>query len=107
MGSQRIGQDLATEHMCEERNISCHISKQTMSYSPSTVATADGELVNLEGTQKGKNACHLTATRLQPLPTLNSENSGCQNTGSWPQIAQQRNDFSEPRISHPFIKRKA
>ena len=44
-----------------------------MSHSPSTAAIADGELVNLEGTQEGKNTCHLTATRLQPLPTLNSE----------------------------------
>ena len=70
---QRVRHDLPTEHMCEKWNISCHISKQRMSHSPSTAATTDGELVNPEGTQEGKNTCHLTAIRLQPLPTLNPE----------------------------------
>ena len=32
-----------------------------MSRSPATAATMDGELVNSEGTQEGKNASHLVA----------------------------------------------
>jgi len=63
-----------------------------MSQSPATVATMDGELVSLEGTQEGKNTCHLAAIRLQPLPVVSPppppESSGCENTGYWPQIAE-------------------
>jgi len=36
-------------------------------------ATLDGELVSPEGTQEGKNTCHLAANRLQPLPMVNTE----------------------------------
>ena len=32
-----------------------------MSQSPATAATMDGELVNSEGTQEGKNTSHLVA----------------------------------------------
>jgi len=35
--------------------------------------TSDDELESPEGTQEGKNACPLTAIRLQPLPTVNPE----------------------------------
>ena len=33
----------------------------------------DGELVISEGTQEGKNTCHLAAITLQPLPTVSPE----------------------------------
>ena len=36
-------------------------------------ATTDGELVSPEGTQEGKNTCHLAAIRLQPLPMVSTE----------------------------------
>ena len=32
-----------------------------------------GELVSPEGTQEGKNICHLAAVRLQSLPVVSSE----------------------------------
>ena len=72
----------------EKWNISCHISKQRMSESSAIVATKEGKLVNPEGTQEGKNTCHLAAIRLQPLPVVNLSkgNSGCENTGYWPQM---------------------
>ena len=38
-----------------------------------TAATEDGELVSPEGAREGKNACPLTAVKLQPLPTLSPE----------------------------------
>ena len=46
------------------------------------------ELVSPEGTQEGKNTCHLAAIRQQPLPVVNLSkgNSGCENTGYWPQM---------------------
>ena len=34
---------------------------------------ASGERVSPEGTQEGKNTCHLAAIRLQPLPTVSPE----------------------------------
>ena len=36
-------------------------------------ASTDGELVSPEGNQEGKNACHLAAIRLQPLPMVSLE----------------------------------
>ena len=39
-----------------------------MSQSPAIAATVDGELMSPEGTQKGKNTCHLVAIRLKSLP---------------------------------------
>ena len=57
----------------EKWSISCHISKQRMSQSSVTAATTDGELVSPEGTQEGKNTCHLAAIRLGPLPTVSPE----------------------------------
>ena len=44
-----------------------------MSQSPAIAATMNGELVNLEGSQEGKDACYLAAIRLQPLPTVSPE----------------------------------
>ena len=38
-----------------------------------TAATADGELVSLEGTQGRKNTHHLAAVKLQPLPKVSPE----------------------------------
>ena len=44
-----------------------------MSESSAVAATVDGELVSPEGTQEGKNTCHLAAIRLQPLPMVSPE----------------------------------
>ena len=44
-----------------------------MSQSSAIAATRDGELVNPEGTQKGKNTSRLIAIRLQPHSTVNPE----------------------------------
>ena len=44
-----------------------------MSQSSAIAATAYGELVSPEGTQEGKNTCHLVVIRLQPLPTVSPE----------------------------------
>ena len=41
--------------------------------SPAIAATTYGELVSPEGTQEGKNPCHLAANRLQPLPRVSPE----------------------------------
>ena len=58
-------------------NKGCHSSL-------AVAATASGELVSPEGTQEGKNTCHLVAIRLQPLPTVSPEETQdvkTQNTG--------------------------
>ena len=39
----------------------------------SAIAALQRELVNPEETQQGKNTCHLTAIRLQPLPTVSPD----------------------------------
>ena len=39
----------------------------------SSIAALQHELVSLEEAQEGKNACHLAAIRLQPLPTVSLE----------------------------------
>ena len=44
-----------------------------MSQLSAITATPKGELVSPEGTQEGKNTCHLAAIRLQTLPTVNPE----------------------------------
>ena len=41
-----------------------------MSQSSAIAATMDGELMSPEGTQEGKNTCHLAAIKLQPLPMV-------------------------------------
>ena len=46
--------------------------KTWMSQS-SAITVLQGELVSPEGTQEGKNTCHLAAIRLQPLPTVSSD----------------------------------
>ena len=47
------------------------------------------ELVSLEGTQKEKSACHLAATRLQPLLLVSpKEAQDVKSTEYWPQIAE-------------------
>ena len=39
----------------------------------SAIATLQRELESPEGTQEGKNTCHLAAIRLQPLPMVSPE----------------------------------
>ena len=41
--------------------------------SPAIAATTYGELVSPEGTQEGKNTCHLADIRQQLLPMLSPE----------------------------------
>ena len=40
-----------------------------------SLASVPPQMVNPEGTQEGKNTCHLAVIRLQPLPTVNPEKS--------------------------------
>ena len=47
--------------------------KQRMALLSAVAATLNGELMSPEGTQEGKNACHLAAISLQPLPTVSPE----------------------------------
>ena len=67
-----------------------HISEQRMSQASVIVAAREGELVSPKETQEGKNTCHLVVIKQQPLPTHSESwgNSGCENTGSQPQIAE-------------------
>ena len=44
-----------------------------MSQSSAIAATMDGELMSPEGTQEGKNTCHLAAIKLQPLPIVSHQ----------------------------------
>ena len=53
----------AFSHLTEKWNISCQISKQRISQSSAIAVTTEGELVSPEGTQEGKNTCHLAAIR--------------------------------------------
>ena len=63
------------------------------------------ELVSPEGTQEGKNTCHLAAIRLQPLPVVSLKE---RKLGMWEHRilapdgwgAYERNDFSEPTFLH-------
>ena len=64
----------------DEWNIAGRISKRRMSQSSAIAATAGGEPVSPEGTQEGKNACHLAAIRLQPFPTMSPEDTQDGNT---------------------------
>ena len=64
---------LSHVHLFETPNISYHISKQRISQWSRIAAPTDGELVVSEGTQEGKDTCHLAAVRLQPLPTVSPE----------------------------------
>ena len=48
----------------------------------------NGELMSPEGTQEGKNACHLAAISLQPLPTVSPEETQDMKTGYRPQMAE-------------------
>ena len=59
-----------------------------MSQSSAIVATTGDEQVSPEGTQEGKNTCHLAAVRPQPLHMVRPENSGHEYRGNWPQIAE-------------------
>ena len=59
-----------------------------MSQSPAIAATMDGELVNPEGTQVGKNTRYLAAIRLQPLPMVSTQETQDLETEYWPQIAE-------------------
>ena len=71
--------------LVEKWNISCPISILRMSQSSEIAATTDGEPVSPEGTQEGKNPCHLAANRLQPLPMVSPkeiQDVKIQDTGS-------------------------
>ena len=59
-----------------------------MSQSSEIAATTESDLVSPEGTQKGKNTCHLAAIRLQSLPTVSPEEAQDVKTGFWPQIVE-------------------
>ena len=59
--------------LAEKWNICCHISKQRMPQSSAIAATTDGKQVSPEGTEEGKNTCHLGAINLQPLPMVSPE----------------------------------
>ena len=59
-----------------------------MSKSSEIAATTESDLVSPEGTQKGKNTCHLAAIRLQSLPTVSPEEAQDVKTGFWPQIVE-------------------
>ena len=69
----------------EKYNIACHINKQRMSQSLAVAVTSQ---VNPEGTQEGKNTCHLAAIRQQTLPMVNPEETLGMKTASWPWIAK-------------------
>ena len=71
---------------CEKWNIFCHISKQRMSQTPAITATTEGEP---EETQEGNE--YLPSSSHQTAATPHSEprgNSGCENRGYWPKIAE-------------------
>ena len=53
-----------------------------MSQSSLVIAATEDE------TQEGKNTCQPAPIRLQPLPFEPQGNSGCENKGYWPQIAE-------------------
>ena len=96
-------------HALEKQNIACHISKQRMSQSSAIATTANSELVSPEGTQEGKNTCHLAAIRLQPPAMGGPEETqdfktqilAPDNGGSY-----QMNDSSELRLLHLPTYRK-
>ena len=48
------------------------VNKGCLQFSE-VAATVNGELMSPEGTQEGKNTCHLATIRLQPLPTVSPE----------------------------------
>ena len=52
-----------------------------MAQTPEIAAAMQGELVSPEGTQEGKNTCHLAAIRLQPLPMVSPQHVKTQDTG--------------------------
>ena len=61
-----------------------------MLQASATAATSQGEQVSPEGTQEG-NKENLPASSQQPAATADGEprgNSGCANTGFWPQTAE-------------------
>ena len=60
-----------------------------MSQSSASSATSKGELVRPERIQDGrKQYLYREAIRLQPLLTVSPEETGCENIGYWPQIAE-------------------
>ena len=92
------------------KNAACRISKQRMS-QPSVIAA--NLMVSPEGTRDGNKEC-LQSSSHQTAATPSSaawRNSGWENTGYWPQIAEvyvhQRNDFSELRLLHLPTHKKA
>ena len=72
------------------------------------IAVLQWEPLNLKEIRK--NICHLLAIRLHPLPTVSPEELRMWKhrilaPGRWD--AYQRNDFSEPRLLHLLVHRKA
>ena len=61
------------------------VNKDVVTRKP---AITDGELVSPEGTQEGKNSCHLTAIRRQSLPSMSPEEARDMETRYWPQRAE-------------------
>ena len=60
-------------HWTEERSISCHISKQRMSQSSATAATANSGLESPDRTQERKEYLLSSGYSLQSLSTLSPE----------------------------------
>ena len=59
-------------HGTKEWSIPCHISKQTMSWSSATAATANSELVSPDKTQE-REYLPSSSYSLQSLPTVSPE----------------------------------
>ena len=89
------------------KNIACHISKQRMLQPPShhIIATL---MVSPEGTQDGEPAAKPSATAATTTghhEGIRMERRRILAPGIWD--AYERNDFSEPRLLHLPIHRKA
>ena len=78
--------------------------------SSAIAAKTYGELVSPDWTQEGKNDCHLAAIRLQPLPTVSLEETQMRKhriLGPDKWGVYQKDHFSEPKLLHISIHRKA
>ena len=91
MESQSVRNDWVTDtfraETSEKWNISCHVGKQRMSRSSAISATTRWWAGELQATQEE----YLLSSSLQTIATPYSEpwrNSGSENTGYWPQMAE-------------------
>ena len=92
-------------------NISCHISKQGC-HSHQWLLPSNVSWWALRELRKEKNTCHLAVIRPQPLLMMSPEERKLRKwkhrkPAPYSQGAYQRNDFSEPRLLHLLIFRKA